>query len=461
MVRLFNHWFASNTLLQVVFDAILLFFSVVIAVAFLDRGQLMSLEAVVPDALLFALTMVALNTVVGLYQRNPGRTIAQTTARIVLSLLLAVPVAWAIFTFLPHAAAWNQTLGLAVPLAFVTFVAIRGIVAHSGIGPILTRRTLVLGTGADAVAVENSIGNLGHAVRFLGFFPAKKMDTAHQVPGNRVLGGGMDLVDAVRRYRVDEIIVAVRERRGGVLPLRELLDCKLMGVRVLDLSSYYERAVGQLRLDSLHASWLIFGDGFRQGFMRTFVKRLFDIGAALTLLVLASPVMLITGLVIAIESGFPIMYRQERVGQSGRLFSVVKFRSMRRDAEIDGKPRWATNNDDRVTRTGRIIRKLRIDELPQLLNVLRGDMSLVGPRPERPYFVDQLAREIPYYAVRHSVKPGVTGWAQVRYHYSASLEDAVQKLQYDLYYVKNHTLFLDIIVLFETVGVVLTGEGAQ
>jgi hypothetical protein len=176
-------------------------------------------------------------------------------------------------------AVWNETLGLAVPLAFVTFVAIRGIVAHSGIGPILTRRTLVLGTGADAVAVENSIGNLGHAVRFLGFFPAKKMDTAHQVPGNRVLGGGMDLVDAVRRYRVDEIIVAVRERRGGVLPLRELLDCKLMGVRVLDLSSYYERAVGQLRLDSLHASWLIFGDGFRQGFLRTFVKRLFDIGA--------------------------------------------------------------------------------------------------------------------------------------------------------------------------------------
>jgi sugar transferase (PEP-CTERM system associated) len=461
MVRLFNHWFASNTLLQVVFDAILLFLSVVLAVAFIDHGQLMSLEDVVPDALLFALSMVVLNTVVGLYQRNPGRTIAQTTARIVLSLLLAVPVAWAIFTFLPRAAAWNDTLRLAVPLAFVTFVAIRGIAAHSGMAPMLTRRTLVLGTGAEAVAVENSIGSLGQAVRFLGFFPAKKADAAHQVPGNRVLGSGMDLVDAARRYKVDEIIVAVRERRGGVLPLRELLDCKLMGVRVLDLSSYYERAVGQLRLDSLHASWLIFGDGFRQGVTRSLVKRLFDVGAALVLLVLASPVMLLTAVVIALESGFPIIYRQERVGQGGRLFNVIKFRSMRRDAEVDGKPRWATNNDDRVTRTGRIIRKLRIDELPQLFNVLRGDMSLVGPRPERPYFVDQLAREIPYYAVRHSVKPGVTGWAQVRYHYSASLEDAVQKLQYDLYYVKNHTLFLDIVILFETVGVVLTGEGAQ
>ena len=461
MIRLFNHWFASNMLLQVIFDAILLFLSVVLAVAFLDRGQLISLEAVVPDALLFALAMVALNAVVGLYQRNPGRTIAQTTARIVLSLLLAVPVAWAIFTFLPRAEAWNETLRLAVPLAFVTFVAIRGIAAHSRMSPMFACRTLVLGTGSDAVAVEHSIGHLGRAVRFLGFFPAKKADAAHLVAGNRVLGSGMDLVDAARRYKVDEIIVAVRERRGGVLPLRELLDCKLMGVRVLDLSSYYERAVGQLRLDSLHASWLIFGEGFRQGLMRSVIKRLFDIGAAALLLVLALPVVLVTGTMIALESGFPIIYRQERVGQGGRLFSVIKFRSMRRDAEIDGKPRWAVSNDGRVTRVGRIIRKLRIDELPQLLNVLRGDMSLVGPRPERPYFVDQLAREIPYYAVRHSVKPGVTGWAQVRYHYSASLEDAVQKLQYDLYYVKNHTLFIDIIILFETVGVVLTGAGAQ
>jgi sugar transferase (PEP-CTERM system associated) len=461
MVRLFNHWFASNTLLQVLLDAILLFLSVVLAVAFLHRGELPNLAAVVPDALLFALAMVALNSVVGLYQRNPGRTVAQTTARIVLSLLLAVPVAWAIFTYLPRAEAWTDTLRLAVPLAFVTFVALRGIVSHSGMAPLFSRRTMVLGTGAEAVAVEHSMANLGHAIRFLGFFPAKKTDTAHQVAGSRILTGGMDLVDAARRYKADEIIVAVRERRGGVLPLRELLDCKLMGVRVLDLSSYYERAVGQLRLDSLHASWLIFGEGFRQGFTRTFVKRLFDILASSALLLLAAPVMLGAAVVIALESGFPILYRQERVGQGGRLFDVIKFRSMRHDAEGDGKPRWAASNDDRVTRIGRTMRRLRIDELPQLINVLRGDMSLVGPRPERPYFVDQLAREIPYYAVRHSVKPGITGWAQVRYHYSASLEDSVQKLQYDLYYVKNHTLFLDIVVLFETVGVVVTGAGAH
>ena len=246
-----------------------------------------------------------------------------------------------------------------------------------------------------------------------------------------------------------------------MLPLRELLDCKLAGVNVLDLASYFERTLGQIRLDSLKVGWLIFSEGFRQGWLRSFVKRAFDIVAASIQLVVALPVMLVTALAIVVEDGFPIIYRQERVGLNGRLFKVIKFRSMRRDAEKDGKARWATAHDDRTTRVGRVIRKVRVDELPQIFNVLMGDMSLVGPRPERPYFVDQLTRDIPFYAVRHSVKPGVTGWAQVSYHYGASVDDSIQKLQYDLYYVKNHTLFLDIVILFETVGVVLTCRGAH
>jgi sugar transferase (PEP-CTERM system associated) len=245
------------------------------------------------------------------------------------------------------------------------------------------------------------------------------------------------------------------------MPVNALLDCKLAGVRVLDLSSYFERALGQLRLDSLRASWLVFGDGFRQGWLRTLIKRIFDIVASTVLIVLALPVMLVTALLILAESGGPVFYRQERVGQGGRLLRVTKFRSMCADAESDGKPRWAATNDDRVTRVGRFIRKYRIDELPQLLNVLKGDMSLVGPRPERPFFVDQLTQDVPFYAARHSVKPGLTGWAQVRYHYGASPDDAVNKLQFDLYYIKNHTLFLDLVVLLETVMVVVTGKGAQ
>jgi sugar transferase (PEP-CTERM system associated) len=245
------------------------------------------------------------------------------------------------------------------------------------------------------------------------------------------------------------------------MPLRELLDCKLQGVRVLDLASHFEQTLGQIRLDSLYAGWLIFGDGFCQGTFRTIVKRLFDIVCATILIALAMPVMVVAAFVIVLEDGFPLLYRQERVGLNGRLFNVIKFRSMRRDAEKDGKPIWAQAQDNRVTRVGQFIRKLRIDELPQLFSVLKGDMSLVGPRPERPFFVDQLTKEIPFYAVRHSVKPGVTGWAQVRYHYGATVEDSAEKLQYDLYYVKNNSLFLDIVVLFETVGVVLTGKGAH
>lgn len=245
------------------------------------------------------------------------------------------------------------------------------------------------------------------------------------------------------------------------MPLRELLDCKLQGIRVLDLASHFEQTLGQIRLDSLYAGWLIFGDGFRQGSFRTAIKRLFDIICASILIILALPVMVIAAVLIVIEDGFPLLYRQERVGLNGRLFNVIKFRSMRRDAEKDGKPIWAQAQDNRVTRVGQIIRKLRVDELPQLFSVLKGDMSLVGPRPERPFFVDQLTKEIPFYAVRHSVKPGVTGWAQVRYHYGATVEDSAEKLQYDLYYVKNHSLFLDVVVLFETIGVVLTGKGAH
>ena len=245
------------------------------------------------------------------------------------------------------------------------------------------------------------------------------------------------------------------------MPLRELLDCKLQGVQVIDLATHFEKLLGQVHLEAVSAGWLIFGDGFKQGVVRSLVKRLLDVVGSAVLLLLAAPVMLVTAVLVFLESGLPIFYRQERVGLNGQTFNVIKFRSMRQDAEKDGTPRWAGAGDARVTRVGKFIRKTRIDELPQLLCVLKGDMSLVGPRPERPYFVERLTQDIPYYALRHGVKPGLTGWAQVRYHYGASVKDAEQKLQYDLYYVKNHSWFLDLIVLFETVGVVLTGKGAQ
>jgi exopolysaccharide biosynthesis polyprenyl glycosylphosphotransferase len=211
----------------------------------------------------------------------------------------------------------------------------------------------------------------------------------------------------------------------------------------------------------VNAGWLIFGDGFTQGLLRRAVKRIFDLAMALVLLTVSAPVMLLTMVLIRLGGRGPIFYTQPRVGLNGSHFNVIKFRSMKTDAEKDGKPRWAQAGDDRITRVGKIIRKFRIDELPQLFSVLKGEMSMVGPRPERPFFVDKLVDDIPYYSVRHSVKPGLTGWAQVRYHYGATIDDSQQKLQYDLYYVKNHTLFLDMLIMLETVAVVLTGKGAH
>jgi len=461
MVRLFSHWFPSNTLLQVLFDAVFLVGCVLLAALWLHPGGIEQLEPALPPALLFAVIMAGLNTALGLYQRSACRTVMQTAARVLLSLLFAIPVTFTVFKLLPLVGLQQQTLNVLVLGALGALVALRGFATHRGASPMFVRRVLVFGTGAEALRVESSLKLFGPGMSIIGFFPSAGNDQDSQVPPERVVRSDMSLLDTAFRHDVDDLIVAVRERRGGVLPLKELLECKLRGVRVLDLSSFYERALGQVRLESLHASWLIFGDGFRQGFVRTLVKRCFDIVSAALLLVVASPVMLVTAIAIVAESGFPVLYRQERVGQAGRLFRVIKFRSMRTDAEVDGRPRWAVKNDSRTTKVGKLIRKLRVDELPQLINVLKGDMSLVGPRPERPHFVDQLAREIPFYAARHSVKPGVTGWAQVRYHYGSTVDDAVEKLQYDLYYVKNHTLFLDIVVLFETVGVVLTGKGAQ
>jgi sugar transferase (PEP-CTERM system associated) len=230
-------------------------------------------------------------------------------------------------------------------------------------------------------------------------------------------------------------------------------------VKVTDAATFFERETCQIRVDSLQPSWLVFGGGFDQSFVRTFMKRSFDIVCSVIILALTLPLMLLAALAVKLEDRGPVFYSQERVGKDGKTFFVHKFRSMRTDAEKGGKPQWAQQNDPRITRIGNFMRKTRIDELPQILNVFKGEMSFVGPRPERPYFVEQLIEVVPYYNVRHSVKPGITGWAQVRYGYGSSAEDALQKLQYDLYYVKNNSLFLDVLILIDTLKVVLFRSG--
>ncbi len=462
MLKIFSHHISFQSLLSVLIDALILAIGLLIGFV-LQGGAGTSLDwrMAVPSALVFALTMMVLNSAFGLYKPFADASLRSVIGRLALPVLVSMPVAYGVYNVLPwgHFAPEAGELTAVLLLGFVMLN--RGIANRGQRSALMARRVLVLGSGEDAALVERVLtAPEARSLSIVGFIPTQQ-DGERAVTPSRIIDFSGRLADLVRREQVDEVIVAVRERRGGVLPLRELLDCKMLGVKVLDLSSFYERVQGQVRIESLKASWLIYGEGFRQGLARAFVKRVFDLMASLTLLVLALPIMLVAAIAILLEDGAPIFYYQERVGQGGRSFRVIKFRSMRRDAEKDGKPKWAQSNDDRVTRFGRFMRKTRIDELPQLINVLKGEMSMVGPRPERPYFVDQLTEEIPFYAVRHCVKPGVTGWAQVRYQYGASVDDALQKLQYDLYYVKNHTLFLDSLVLCETVRVVLTGQGAH
>jgi sugar transferase (PEP-CTERM system associated) len=322
----------------------------------------------------------------------------------------------------------------------------------------LEERVLILGTGLRARALAQQIWNQHEfAYRVVGF--VDEVPTAHRSDDPLVIGSRTDLNGIVHHQRIDRIVVSLSDRRGS-LPVDDLLQAKLSGVRVEDAATMYERITGKILIDDIKPSWLIFSDGFRASRVTRAIKRGFDMVVAAIGLVVAAPVMALTALAVRLDSPGPILYCQERVGKDGRPFTLCKFRSMRTDAE-QGTPVWAKDQDDRVTRVGRVIRLTRLDELPQLWNVLRGDMSCVGPRPERPYFVKQLTTEIPFYNTRHVVRPGVTGWAQVKYRYGSSVEDAAEKLRYDLYYIKYQSWFFDLTILLDTVKVVLFRQGAK
>ncbi|MGB8717605.1 MAG: TIGR03013 family XrtA/PEP-CTERM system glycosyltransferase [Rhodanobacteraceae bacterium] len=326
----------------------------------------------------------------------------------------------------------------------------------------LQQRVVVLGAGKRAAIIPQRMRRQADRMGFklVAFLARQGEDVV--VPREQVVILDCALDQWVSQHDVDEIVVAVDDRRGG-LPMDELLACRERGVDVTELSTFIERESGRLQLSLTDPSWLIFSDGFDVSPWRRLSKRTFDLGIAMLLVLPGLPLMAVTALAILLESGprRPLLYRQQRVGERGRLFSVIKFRSMRTDAEADGVARWASKDDQRVTRVGRLIRKTRLDELPQLWNILHGDMSFIGPRPERPEFVEKLSQEIRYYQLRHAVKPGLTGWAQLRYPYGASVKDAEEKLKYDLFYVKNHNLLFDLAILIQTVEVILFGRGAR
>ncbi len=404
--------------------------------------------------------MFVINFAAGFYQNSHNRSMTATATRALLGLLFGLPLAYAIFSLLPADPEPRNLITRVAMVAVAAVMAHRVYAAHVGLQSRNRTRILIFGTGAVARAVGLSLTAADPHAQIIGYFTGPN-EADPQVPLAEIIASTDSLIETARRLEVAEIVVALPERRGGSMPLRQLLDCKLHGIHVVDISSYFERTLTQINIDHVNPGWLIFGDGFNQGLIRSLVKRAFDLFFSALLLLLALPVMLAAALWIKLDSPGPVLYQQQRVGLNGKVFRVIKFRSMRADAEKDGKPRWASIGDDRVTKVGRFIRKLRIDELPQLVNVLSGEMSLVGPRPERQFFVEELIGKIPYFAVRHSVKPGVTGWAQVRYEYGSTVEDSIEKLQYDMYYVKNHSLFLDLLIILETVAVVLTGKGAR
>jgi sugar transferase (PEP-CTERM system associated) len=460
LIKIFNHYFHKRTLLRVLLDLALVIATLWIAIGRNISDPKSDYSSVLIASIVLGFGLFLINTGLGFYQRNSDRTLLQATARAGVSFFLSIPLAYWVFRLSPVKVENGKAFLLILMLGIGLMLLNRIYANHGSTLSKMRRRVMIFGAGPRAKQAGKILLAADPNVDLVGYY-ASPNDALDEVSAWGILTPEMTLMDMVRKEQVDEIVVAVSERRGGSMPLRELLDCKLQGVLVIDLATHFEKTLGQIRLDAVNAGWLIFSDGFAQGWIRTLVKRVFDIAFAIVLIVLALPVMLVTGVLIRLESRGPIFYIQERVGLHGKSFNVIKFRSMRIDAEKDGKPVWAAASDDRTTRVGRVIRKSRIDELPQLFNVLGGSMSLVGPRPERPYFVDKLTNEIPYFAVRQSIKPGVTGWAQVRYHYGASVEDAAEKLQYDLYYVKNHSLLLDLVVLFETVGVVLMGWGAH
>jgi sugar transferase (PEP-CTERM system associated) len=415
-----------------------------------------------PLPVTYALLTVISMAAMGLYQPHMREGTGGILRRTFGAFLCMSAVMGLIFYLLPHLfdrqEVFLRTAGIGLLFVLVSRYSFAKIVNRET----LQRKVLVYGAGRAANTVLYSMRRRSdrRGFRFVGFVTANCDEQV--VEAQQVIALNGSIAAYAKQHGIDQIVVAVDDRRAG-LPIEDLLDCKLSGIQVLDVVSFFEQEAGKIMLEFVTPGWLVFSDGFELGFFSKIGKRAVDLFASFILLMGTWPIMLLTAVAIWIEDGFraPLIYRQERVGLNGKVFPVLKFRSMSVNAEADGKAQWAQKNDCRVTRVGRFIRRSRIDELPQIINVLAGDMAFIGPRPERPEFVAELVEKIPHYSARHHVKPGITGWAQLCYPYGADIKDAAQKLQFDLYYVKNHSVFLDCLILITTVEVILFGKGAR
>jgi sugar transferase (PEP-CTERM system associated) len=412
-----------------------------------------------PQILTFAITLEIALIGVGAYGIEALQSPRYAAARLCVAVSLGVLLLSLVFFILPPLAFWRSNLLYAMGFSMAGLMGVRMLLGRTLGSESFKRRVLILGAGPRAARVEALAAREGAGFTIVGYVAMNDGPTAVPAAVNRA---DIDnLATYVLQLNASEVVLALEERRNA-LPLQDLLRIKTTGVHVNDLSTFLERETGRVDLDSLNPSWLIFSDGFSAGRrVSSAGKRVFDLVVSFALLVATAPLILLTALLVKLESRGPAFFRQRRVGLYGQTFDILKLRSMREDAEVGGKAVWAQQDDPRITRVGAIIRKLRIDELPQAWSVLKGEMSFVGPRPERPQFVADFEARLPYYAERHVVKPGITGWAQINYPYGASMEDARQKLEYDLYYAKNYTPFLDILILLQTVRVILWREGAR
>jgi sugar transferase (PEP-CTERM system associated) len=428
--------------------------------AVFEGGEFLTRPQVWQYATVFTVSALLIVGALGVFSRRQRAGVTGLTMRTLFGVMLgSIPA----FLTVRIAGDWTIEGWLIAAITIVGAIAACStvaVVSRTITDEIFRRRVVVYGSGVRALSIAALRRRTDtRGFRLLGY--VQPQDEPVAVPADKLIAPRDGLLDLVQKGEVDEIVVAMDDRRRN-FPLGELLDCRLAGVEVTELVSFLERETGKVYLEVLNPSWLIFGAGFRRDWLRRLSERSFDVIASLIVLGISSPIMLLTALLIKFEDGWnaPVFYKQARVGFRGKHFDVFKFRSMRTDAEKNGAV-WAQKGDARVTRVGSVIRRLRIDELPQVLNVVNGDMSFVGPRPERPQFVDQLAEKIPYYHERHWVKPGITGWAQLCYPYGASDHDAVEKLQFDLYYVKNHSLLFDLMILIQTAEVVLLGKGVR
>ncbi|MCB5424350.1 TIGR03013 family PEP-CTERM/XrtA system glycosyltransferase [Altererythrobacter sp. CC-YST694] len=461
MIRLFKHYIPHAVLLLGLFDFGLLIAAGELAWK-LRAGQIGMEMGLFADRLPWlagaAAVVLTAMIAVGVYGADALRSMRYAGARLLVAVSLGVLALIFIDFLIPGQTFWRSTLAYAMGLAIIFLMLNRLIVGGILGAQAFRRRVLVLGAGLRAQRLRELGTRPESGFSIVGYIAMN--DTGKVVEEAISRSAIHDLNRFVENLGASEVVLALEERRNAI-PMKDLLRIKTAGVHVNDFSSFMERETGRVDLDTVNPSWLIFSDGFSSGrFVSSAVKRLFDITVSSILLLLTFPLILFFALLVKIDSRGPAFFRQTRVGLYGQPFELIKLRSMRIDAEKDGA-KWAQTNDPRVTRIGRFIRKVRIDELPQTWSVLKGEMSFVGPRPERPQFVEDLEDKLPFYAERHMVKPGITGWAQINFPYGASIEDARQKLEYDLYYAKNYTPFLDLLILLQTLRVVLWREGAR